>query len=73
MGNTLKENCDRILDDCYISLDATNIDPLQFFDILNNIHGNIKFTMTQQKRYLVFTNTMINKDPETNIIWMEIF
>ena len=44
-GKYIEENWHRFLDNCYIALDATNINPLKLFDILNNIHDNIKFTM----------------------------
>ena len=61
------------LGDCYITLDTTNINPLQLFDILKNIHDNIKFTMEQRNLYLPFLDIMINKDPENNNIWIDIF
>ena len=72
-GKYIEENWHRFLDDCYIALDATNINPLRLFDILNNIHDNIKFTMEQRNLYLPFLDIMINKDPENNNIWMDIF
>ena len=55
----IEENWHRVLDDCYIALDATNINPLKLFDILNNIHDNL--------------DVMINKDSETCNNWMDIF
>ena len=42
-----------ILGDCSIALDASNINPLKFFDTLKNFHGNIKFTMNQHKRQIL--------------------
>ena len=36
-GKYIEENSHRFLDDCYIALDATDINPLKFFDILNNL------------------------------------
>ena len=72
-GKYIEENWHRGLDDCYTVLDGTNINPLKLFDILNNIHDNIKFTMEQHNLYLPFLDIMINKDPETNNIWMDIF
>ena len=72
-GKYIQENWYGFLDDCYISLDATNINPLRIFDILNNVHENIKFTMDQHNLCLTFLDIMINKDPETNNIWMDIF
>ena len=72
-GKYIEENWHRFLDDYYIALDATNINPLRLFDILNNIHDNIKFTMEQHNLYLPFLDIMINKDPENNNIWMDIF
>ena len=72
-GKYIEENWHRFLDDCYIALDATNINPLKLFDILNNIHDNIKFTMEQHNLYFPFLDIMINKDSETNNIWMDIF
>ena len=72
-GKYIEENWHRFLDDCNIALDATNINPLKNFYILNNIHYNIKFTMEQHNLYLPFLDMMINKDPETNNIWMDIF
>ena len=67
-GKYIKEAWRRFLNDCYIALDATNINPLKLFDILNNIHDNIKFTMEQHNLYLPFLDITINKDPETNNI-----
>ena len=67
-GKYIEENWYMFLDDCYIALDATNINPLKPFDILNNIHDNIKFTMEQHNLYLPFLDVMINKDPENNNI-----
>ena len=64
-GKYIEENWHRFLDDCYIALDATNINPLRLFDILNNIHDNIKFTMEQHNLYLPFLDIMINKDLRT--------
>ena len=55
----IEENWHRVLDDCYIALDTTNINPLKLFDILNNIHDNL--------------DIMINKDSETCNNWMNIF
>ena len=72
-GKYIEENSHRFLDDCYIALDATDINPLKFFDILNNIHDHIKFAMEQQNLYLPFLDIMVNKDPETNNISMEMF
>ena len=72
-GKYIEENWHRFLDDCYIVLDATNINSLKLFDILNNIHENIKFTMEQHNLYLSFLDIMINQDAETNSIWMDIF
>ena len=69
----IEENCHRFLDHCYIALDATNINPLKLFDILNNIHDNIKFTMEQHNLYVLFLDIIINKDAETSNIWMDIF
>ena len=42
-GKYIEENWHRFLDDCYIALDATNINPLKRFDMLNNIHDNLTF------------------------------
>ena len=72
-GKYIEENSRRFLDDCYIALDATNINPLKLFDILNNIHDKIKFTMGQHNPYLPFLDIMVNKAPETNNIWMDMF
>ena len=69
----IEENWHRFLDDCYIDLDATNINPLKLFDILNNIHDNNKFTLEQHILYLPFLDIMINKDPENNNIQIDIF
>ena len=60
-GKYIEENWHRFLDDYYIALDATNINPLRLFDILNNIHDNIKFTMEQHNLYLPFLDIMIKK------------
>ena len=72
-GKYIEENWHRFLDVCCIASDTTNINPLNLFDILNNIHHNIKFTMEQHNLYLPFLDIMINKDLETNNIWMDIF
>ena len=72
-GKYIEENWHRFLDDCYIALDATDINPLKIFDILNNIYDNIKFTMEQHNHHLPFFYIMINKDPENNNIWMDMF
>ena len=72
-GKYIEENLHWFLNNCYIGLDTTNINPLKLFDILNNIYDNIKFTMEQHNLYLPFLDIMINKDPETNNIWMDIF
>ena len=69
----IEENWHRFLDNCYIALDATNINPLKLFDILTKIHDNIKVTMEQYNLSLPFLDLMINKDPETNNIWMDLF
>ena len=61
------------MNDCYIALDATNVNPLKVLAILNNIHDNTKITMEQQNPYVPFLDIIINKDPETNSIWMDIF
>ena len=72
-GKYIEENWQRFLDNCYIALDTTNINPLKLFDILKNIHDNIKFTMEQHNLYLPFLDIMINKHPETYNTWMDIF
>ena len=72
-GKYIKENWYTFLDDCYIALNATNINPLKLFDIINNIHDNIKFAMEQHNLYLPFLYIMINKDSENNNIWMYTF
>ena len=72
-GKYIEENWHRFLDNCYIALDTTNINPLKLFDILNNIHDNIKFIMEQHNFYVPFPDIMINKDPENNNIWIDIF
>ena len=72
-GKCIEENWHRFLHDCYMALDATNINPLKLFDIFNNIHDNIKFTMEQHSIHLPFLDIMINKDPENNNIWVGIF
>ena len=68
----IEENCLRFLDDCYKALDANYINPLKLFAI-NNIHGNIKFTMEQHNLPVPFLDIMTKKDPENNNIWMNIF
>ena len=67
------ENWHGFLDDCYIALDATNINSLKLVDVLKIIHDNIKFAMEQRSLYLPFLGIMINKNPEINNIWMDIF
>ena len=67
-GKYIEENCHRFLEDCYIALDETNINPLKLFDTLNNIYDNIKFTKEQHNLYLPFLDIMINKDLENNNI-----
>ena len=44
-GKYIEENWCRFLDDCCIALDPTNTNLLKLFDILYDIHDNIKFTM----------------------------
>ena len=44
-GKYIEENRHMYLLDCYIALEATIINPLKHFDVLNNIYDNIKFTM----------------------------
>ena len=72
-GKYIEENWHRFLDDCYIALDETNINPLKLFDKLNNIYDNIKFTKEQRNLYLPFLDIMMNKDLENNNIWMDMF
>ena len=72
-GKYIEENWHRFLDDCYIALDETNINPLKLFDKLNNIYDNIKFTKEQHNLYLPFLDIMMNKDLENNNIWMDMF
>ena len=67
------EDWQGFLDDCYITLDATNINSLRLFDILNIINDNIKFTREKHNLYFPFLDIMINKDPEICNIWMDIF
>ena len=64
----IEENSHRFLDDCYIALDATNINPLKLFDIINNVPGNIKLTIEQHSLYLPLLDIMIIKDSENNNI-----
>ena len=61
-------NWHMLLDDCYIALDAININPLH-----DNIHNNRKFTMAQHNFPLPFPDIRINKDIDTNNIWMDMF
>ena len=68
----IEENWHRYLDDCYIALDVTNINPLKLFDIFDNIHDNVKFTMKQHNLYLLFLDIMTNKDSASNNIWNDI-
>ena len=44
-GKYIEENWCRFLDKCYIALDPTNTNLLKLFDILYDIHDNIKFTI----------------------------
>ena len=67
------ENWHRFLEDFCIAFDTNNIDLNQLFDILHNIHDYIQFKMEEHSLYLPFLDIMINKDPETNNIWMDIF
>ena len=69
----VRTNLCRFLDNCYIALDVTNINPLKIFDILNSSHDNIKFTKEQHNLHLPCLDISINKDPETNNIWTDIF
>ena len=72
-GKYIEEDWHRFLDKCYLALNPTNINPLKLFDILNKIHDKIKLEMEQHDLYLPFLDIMINKDPDHNNIWMDIF
>lgn len=69
--NTMK-NWHELWGNFYIAFDVTNIKPLKLLDIPNNIHNNIQFTMEHNQLYLPFLDIMVNKDPETKNIWMDI-
>ena len=71
-GKYIEENWHRFLYYCCIALDTNNINSLKLFDILNNIHDNIKVTMEQHNLYVPFLNIMINKYPENDNIWIDI-
>ena len=45
-GKYIEENWHRLLDNYYIALDTSNINPLKLFDILINIHENLITFMT---------------------------
>ena len=67
-GIYTQKNCGRALDDFYVTLDTANINPLKLFDILNNIHDNIIFTVEQYNLYLPFHDIILKTDRETNNI-----
>ena len=60
------------LDDCYIALDANIVNPSELFETLNRIHKNIKFAMKQHDLHLPFLDILLNKDSESNKVWMDI-
>ena len=61
------------LDDFYIVLDVTIVNLSKYFEALNCIHKDIKFTMEQHDLHLLFLEILLKKNPETSKVWMEIF
>ena len=59
-GKYIEENWHRFFGDCYLALDATNLNLLKLFDIIKSIHENIKFSKKQNKTILVY-NFLISR------------
>ena len=68
----IENHWDRILDDCFITLDPSKITPEQLLEVLNNLHNNISFTMESHNISLPFLDINVNKSMD-NQIWMDIY
>ena len=52
----------RFLDDCFIISKRSEEDLMKFYDLLNDLHENIKFTMEKDNKKLPFLDILLYKD-----------
>ena len=62
IGEYIKNNWLRYLDDCYINRIFTEDKLLQLHTLLNSLHSNIKFTMEKSRSQIPFLDILIKKD-----------
>ena len=63
----LKADWRRFLDDCFVFWKTSRQDLSLFFDLLNNLHQDIKFTMETSEKSILFLDILIIKE-HTEII-----
>ncbi len=57
-GEYIKRNLLRYLDDCFI-IWPTKWDPLEFVEMMNHLHSNIKFTMERNEKEIPFLDILV--------------
>ena len=66
----------RFLDDCFIIWKRSEEDLMKLYDLLNDLHEKIKFTMEKDNKKLPFLNILLYKDGgklHTDIFYIIIF
>ena len=67
IGAMLKADWRRFLDDCFVFWKISRQDLSLFFDLLHNLHQDIKFIMETSEKFLSFLDILITKE-HTEII-----
>ena len=71
LGECVKENWNRFLDDCYTVLRSDQISPEELLLTINSINPSIQFIMEFSKDQIPFLDILIKRNE--NGIWMDLY
>ena len=71
LPESIKENWNRFLDDCYTVLRSSQIGPEELLLTLNSINPSIKLTMEYSKDQIPFLDILIKMNESG--IWMDLY
>ena len=71
LAEYIKENWNRVLDDCYAVLRSSQVTPAELLLTLNSINPSIQLTMEHSKHQKPFLDILIKKNE--NSIWMDLY
>ena len=71
LAEYIKENWNRVLDDCYAVLRSSQVTPAELLLTLNSINPSIQLTMEYSKDQIPFLVILIKRNE--NGIWMDLY